>query len=468
MDNNTSILVIGGGPAGYVAALRASQLGAKVTVIESCKVGGTCLNRGCIPTKSLLECTHVYEVVKGSSTFGVLTDSASIDFAKVVARKDMIVKQLVSGVEYLLKSGGVEVIEGNAAFTGKDEVEITEQSGKKRKLTAQKFIIASGSLPVLPPIPGINSGNVITSEEALEIAALPKSMVIIGGGVIGVEFATIFASAGVKVTIVEMMSRLVPAVDSEVAETLKRSLKKKGVSIYLNSKVESISDSADGKIVKAINEKGQEIDLAADRVLVSVGRKANTKGLNLENAGVKTERGYVVVNEKMETNIPNIYAAGDVTGGILLAHVAFREGETAAENALGHQSAVNYKAVPNCIFTRPEIGSVGLSEEKAKEAGYQIKIGRFPFKANGKALVEGETDGFVKVIADAESDKVLGVHIIGPHATELILEGALGVKLGVTVKDIAKTIHAHPTLGEAMLESVLDVDGLALHIPRRR
>lgn len=468
MENNTDILIIGGGPAGYVAALKASQLGAKVTVVESSKVGGTCLNKGCIPTKSLLECTHVYEVVKGSSNFGVLTDNASIDFTKVASRKDTIVKQLVAGVEYLLKSGGVEVIEGTAAFTGRSEVEITEQSGNKCKLSAQKFIIASGSLPVMPPIPGINSDNVITSEEALEIDILPESMVIIGGGVIGVEFATIFASAGVKVTIVEMMSRLVPAVDIEAAETLKRSLKKKGVSVYLNSKVESISDSTDGKIVRVISEKGQEIDLAAAKVLVSVGRKANTQGLNLENAGVKTERGYIVVNEKMETNVPGIFAAGDVTGGILLAHVAFREGEIAAENALGHESAATYKAVPNCIFTRPEIGSVGLSEEKAKEAGYQIKIGKFPFRANGKALVEGEADGFVKVIADAETDKVLGVHIIGPHATELILEGALGVELGATAKDIAKTIHAHPTLGEAMLESALDVDGLALHIPRRR
>ncbi|MDI3535264.1 MAG: dihydrolipoamide dehydrogenase [Thermosediminibacterales bacterium] len=468
MVNNTEIVIIGGGPAGYVAALRASQLGAKVAVVENRDLGGTCLNRGCIPTKALLQSTEVFELVKNASRFGVTAGEASIDFAKAVARKNAVVKQLVTGVNYLLKSSNVEVINATASFTGKNEVELTKPDGQKEKLTARKFIIASGSVPAMPPIPGIDSDGVITSDKALEITAPPKSMVIIGGGVIGVEFATIFASVGTKVTIIEMMPRLIPNIDAEVAETLKAVLKRQGIAVYLNSRVESIDDSAGGKVIEFVDEKENRSTITADKVLVSVGRRANIEGLGLEKAGIRTERGSIVVNEHMETNVPNIYAAGDVTGGILLAHVAFEEGKVAAENALGHEAAIDYKVVPSGIFTRPEIGSVGLSEEEAKQVGHKLKIGRFPFRANGKALAMNESEGFVKIIADTKYGEILGVHIIGPHATDLIHEAALAIKLEATLEEIANTIHAHPTLAETMVEAALDADKIALHIPNKR
>ncbi|MDK2836491.1 MAG: dihydrolipoamide dehydrogenase [Thermosediminibacterales bacterium] len=468
MVNNTEIAIIGGGPAGYVAALRASQLGAKVAVVENRDLGGTCLNRGCIPTKALLQSTEVFKLVKNASRFGVTAGEASIDFAKAVARKNAVVKQLVTGVNYLLKSSNVEVINATASFTGKNEVELTKPDGQKEKLTARKFIIASGSVPAMPPIPGIDSDGVITSDKALEITEPPKSMVIVGGGVIGVEFATIFASVGTKVTIIEMMPRLIPNIDAEVAETLKAVLKRQGIAIYLNSRVESIGDSTEGKAIEFIDEKGNKSAITAEKVLVSVGRRANIEGLGLEKAGIRTERGSIAVNDRMETNVPNIYAAGDVTGGILLAHVAFEEGKVAAENALGHESVIDYKVVPSGIFTRPEIASVGLSEEEAKQAGHKLKIGRFPFRANGKALAMNESEGFVKIIADTKYGEILGVHIIGPHATDLIHEAALAIKLEATLEEIANTIHAHPTLAETMVEAALDADKIALHIPRRK
>jgi len=468
MANNTDIVVIGGGPAGYVSALRAAQLGAKVTVVENKELGGTCLNRGCIPTKALLQSTEVYELIKSASTFGVSANDVSIDFAKAIARKRQVVKELVTGVNYLLKSSNVKVINGTATFTGQDKLEITKPDGEKQKLTAEKFIIASGSVPAVPPIPGIDGDNVMTSDKALELSKSPESLVIIGGGVIGVEFATIFASVGTKVTIIEMMSRLIPNVDAEMVETLKSALEKQGIIIYLNSRVESLGDSTEGKTLEFIDEKGSRFTVIAEKVLVSVGRRANTRSLGLDKTGVKTNRGKIEVNEYMETNVSNIYAAGDVTGGILLAHVAFEEGKVAAENAMGHKTRMDYKVVPSCIFTRPEIGSVGLSEEEAKNGGYHLKIGRFPFGANGKALAMNETNGFVKIIADARYGEILGVHIIGPHATDLIHEGALAIKLEATIEEISNTIHAHPTLGETMREAALDADGIPLHIPKSR
>lgn len=468
MADNTEIAVIGAGPAGYIAALRASQLGAKVVVIEKCELGGTCLNRGCIPTKALLKSTEIYEVVKNASRFGVSTNGVSIDFAKAVARKDSVVKKLVNGVNYLLESSSIGVIKGAATFISQNEVEITKTNGQKQRLVAEKFIITSGSVPAVLPIPGIDSDDVITSEEALEITEPPESMVIVGGGVIGVEFATIFASLGTKVTIIEMMHQLIPAIDTEVAEALELTLKEQGVAIYLNSRVETISDSGERKALEFINGEGNKTTITSDKVLVSVGRRADIEGLGLERAGVKTEQGSILVDEYMRTNVLNIYAAGDITGGILLAHVAFEEGRLAAENALGHNTKIDYKAIPNCIFTRPEIASVGLSEEEAKQGGHQLKIGRFPFKANGKAVAMNETEGFVKIIADARYGEILGVHIMGPHATDLISEGTLAIKLEATLDEIIHTIHAHPTLGEAMVESALDADNMAFHIPQRK
>lgn len=464
----TELVVLGGGPAGYVAALRASQLGAKVTLVENRELGGTCLNRGCIPTKALLKSTEVYDIIKEASNFGVSADNAAIDFTRVIHRKETIVRQLVAGVKHLLASSGVEVVKGSARFLDRNNIEITS-SDKTYKLTAQKFIIATGSVPAALPIPGFDSDDVLTSDRALNLQHPPESMVIIGGGVIGVEFATIFQSVGTKVTIIEMMPRLIPTMDTEIAQLLERSLKKRGVDIYLNSRVESIEDEDGAKLIQFKDQTGKPSSISADKVLVSVGRKANTEGLGLANAGVKTdEKGNIQVNHFMETNIPNIYAAGDVTGGILLAHVAFEEGKAAAQNALGHKSKIDYRVVPNCIFTRPEIASVGLSEEEAQKAGYNIKVGRFPFRANGKALTMNEKEGFVKIIADSKCDEILGVHIIGPHASDLIHEGALAIKLEATLEEIVETIHAHPTLAETMVEAALDADNLALHILRRK
>jgi len=461
------IAVIGGGPAGYVAALRASQLGAEVTLVEKDELGGTCLNRGCIPTKALLKSMEVYRMIKKAGEFGITCGEPVLDYKKAVDRKNTIVVQLISGVKHLLRSSNVKLIQGSAQFIDPHTLIVKTARGE-HSITADKFIIATGSRPAILPIAGIERKGVLTSDEALTIQKPPQSMVIIGGGVIGVEFATIFASAGTKVTIIEMMPRLIPSVDEEIANYLLQSFLKQGISVYLSSKVQAIKDGGKDKIVEFTDEKGRPSQISGEKVLISVGRKANIEGVGLEEIGVKTEKGSIKVNKFMQTNLSHIYAAGDVTGGVQLAHVAFEEGKVASQNCMDKRVEINCRVVPNCIFTYPEVASVGMTEKQAIQLGYSIKIGRFPFIANGKALTINESHGLVKIIADTRYDEVLGVHILGPHASDLIHEVALAIKLKATLEEIATTIHAHPTLAEAVQEAALDANKLALHIPKKQ
>ena len=460
------LVIVGGGPAGYVAAIRASQLGSKVILIEQDALGGTCLNRGCIPTKALLHSIDVLESVRKGKDYGVNVGEFSIDFTKMMSRKNDVVNTLVSGVNYLMRSNAIEVIKGTGKVISSAEVAVDGE--QQETVEATRIILATGSVSSTVPIPGVEGSGIITSNEALQLAEIPASLLIIGGGVIGVEFATIFAKLGTKVTIVEMLPQIIPTEDQELAVSLKRALERDGVRIFNNTQVNRIEDdSKGGKLISVVTGE-EEQKLIAELVLVAVGRKPNIEGLGLESVGVKTERGRIIVNDSMETSIPGIYAAGDAIGGILLAHVAFAEGEAAVENALGGKSVVDYKAVPRCIYTMPEVAAVGLTENQAKEKGLNLKAGKFPFAANPRALILGQPGGFIKILSDTDSGEIFGIHIFGPQATELIAEAALAMRMEMTVSEISSTIHAHPTLSEAMRETALDAEGIAVHIPRRR
>jgi len=458
------IVIIGAGPGGYVAAIRAAQLGAKVTVIEDTEVGGTCLNRGCIPTKAIITSTELLERVRNAKEFGLeIGGDISYSLERIMERKERVVGTLVKGIKGLFKGWGIELIDGRGMLLSQRKVEVTLKDGGKKEIDADKIIIATGSRPLDIPTFSFDNDRILSSDDILKIKQIPKSLIIIGAGVIGCEFATIFRTLDTEVTMVEMLPHAISTEDEEISETLERELKKRKIKLILNSKVEKVIKE-DGGVVSTLTN-GSEI--RAEKILVSIGRAFNTEGLGLEEVGInKGKRGEILVNDKMETNIPGIYAIGDVIGGIMLAHVASTEGLVAIENALGGNRTMDYRAVPSAIFTSPEIGSVGLREKEALEKGYDIKIGRLSFRALGKAHTSGEIAGMVKVIADARDDKVLGVHIIGPHATDLIHEGALAIKMGATAKDMAHTIHAHPTFSEAIMEASEDVHGMAIHIPK--
>ncbi|MDD4877309.1 MAG: dihydrolipoyl dehydrogenase [Dehalococcoidales bacterium] len=461
----SEVVVVGGGPAGYVAAIRAAQLNSKVTIIEKDTLGGTCLNRGCIPTKALLHSVGVYEAARTGAECGVNVDNVAIDFSKMMSHKNKIVSTLVNGVQFLMRSNAIEVIKGTGKMISSNKIEI--DNGQQESIEGARFILAPGSVPSVVPIPGINGPGVITSDGALQLSEIPESLVIIGGGVIGVEFATVFVKLGTKVTIVEMLPQIIPTEDNDLAKALKGILEKEGVKFLTNTRVESISDGEGGKLVNISTEEGKQ-SIAASLVLVAVGRKPNIEGLGLAKIGIKTERGSITVNERMETNIPGIYAAGDAIGGILLAHLASEEAIVAVENALGKVASIDNNIVPRCIYTMPEVAAIGLTESQAKEAGLNYNIGNFPFAANGKALILGQNNGFVKFITDAKTKNILGVHMIGPQATDLIAEAVLAVKMKATVSDLSSTIHAHPTLSEAVREAALDAEGIAIHIPKKR
>ena len=460
-----NVVVVGGGPAGYVAAIRASQLDGKVILIEKDSLGGTCLNRGCVPTKALLHSVGVLESARKGKDCGVDVGGISIDFAKMMSHKDAVVKTLVSGVQYLMKSNAIEVIKGTGRLISPTEVEV--DSGQKESVRGDRIILTPGSIPSVVPIPGVDGSGVITSDDALRLTEIPQSLLVIGGGAIGVEFATIFAKLGTKVTIVEMLPQIIPTEDHELSASLKGVLEKEGIKIFIGAQVSRIEDESEGDKLVTVNTGEGEQKLTAELVLVAVGRKPNLEGLGLEGVGIKTGRGSITVNDRMETSIQGIYAAGDAVGGILLAHVASVEGAVAAENALGKGSVMDYRVVPRCIYTMPEIAAVGLTESQAKEEGLDLKVGRFPFSANSKALISGQRDGFVKVLSDAGSGEIYGVHIFGPRATELISEATLAMGMEATVAEISSTIHAHPTLSEAVREAALDAEGMAVHMPRK-
>jgi dihydrolipoamide dehydrogenase len=460
MADKTRITIIGGGVGGYPAAIRAARMGAEVTLIEKDALGGTCLNWGCIPTKALLQSATVARMMKKSDVFGIRCKGYEVDFGAVMARKNTVVAQLTRGVGALLKAKKVKVIQGTASFIDPKIVQVNETG---EKILGDKILIASGSKPGRIPIEGIDGPDVMDSNQVLAMKALPKSVVVIGGGVIGVEFAQFLVGMGTEVTIIEMLPGLIPGVDKEIAALLEKQIAAAGVKIVTSCAVKGIAHKkTENTVTYTIGDKTETV--TAEKVFLTVGRKPDFSLLDIDKAGVKHERGAIVVNEFMETNVPGIYAAGDVVGGIMLAHLASAEGECAVRNALGHREAMSYKAVPACIYTAPEVACVGLSEEQARERG-EILIGRFPFRGNGKALVLNEVEGMVKIISDKKFGEVLGVHIVGPHATDLIAEAVLGMTLEMTAEDLAGAIHPHPTVSEAIMEAAMAITGGAIHMP---
>jgi dihydrolipoamide dehydrogenase len=464
MTIQTDIAILGAGPGGYVAALRAAQLGAQVTIIEEQDIGGVCLNVGCIPTKTLLRSAEVYRACQHAEDFGLRLDgNVSPDWPAIRARKARIVRQLVGGVGVLLRKAGVQVLRGRGKFVSSKALEVAT-GDEAQRVEAQNIIIATGSRPVQLPLPGMDLPGVIDSTGALALEELPRRLLIIGGGVIGVEFADIFGTFGVQVTVVEMLERLLPLMDADLGQSLARTMDQRGVQLHLSSRVTRL-DPVDGGLKVTVATLNGELELETDQVLVAVGRRPNVEDLGLEVAGVRVEKTGIPVDAQMRTSVPGIYAIGDVTGGMQLAHVASQGGEVAVENALGHTSALNLKTVPGCVYTDPEIASVGLTEEQARQAGYDIRVGRFPLSASGKALTYGEPGGFVKVVSESRFGEVLGLHIVAPHASDLIHEGGLALALEATLDELAETVHGHPTLGEAIREAVLAARGGAIHLP---
>jgi dihydrolipoamide dehydrogenase len=461
------IVIIGGGPGGYVAAIRAAQLGAEVTLIENMYLGGTCLNVGCIPTKVLLHTTELLDVLKNDAKeLGIAISDYHGDWPKLQKRKTKIIKKLVGGVNGLLKNNAITKIMGTAVFVNDHQIKVITQNQDETPIIDFDFaIIATGSKPVIPPIPGSNHPDVITSDTALSLDAVPASLGIIGGGVIGCEFASIYNAFGCKVTIIEMLPEIVANMDRDIVKPLKEKLQKDGVDIFTSTRVESIQKSAAGLAVTTSSQAGEKI-ITVEKVLLSVGRKAELDTLDLAQAGVETARGTIVVNKKMQTNVPHIYAVGDCNGGVMLAHVASAEGIVAVETIMGKRSQIDFKTIPYCVYTKPELASVGLTEDQARASGYEVKVGNFPMAVNGKAMIMGETTGVVKYVTDAATGEILGLHMAGPRATDLIVEGALAIRLEATVAELMATIHAHPTVGEALMEAAHAVNGEAIHLMR--
>jgi dihydrolipoamide dehydrogenase len=459
------ITVLGAGPAGYVAAIRAAQLGASVTVIEDDEVGGTCLNWGCIPTKALVSSAEVLSKARKIQDFGLeISGEVLPNITKIIERKNKIVNTQVKGIRALFKSWGIRILDGRGIIISPSRIKVTLKNRGEEDVETDKIIIATGSRPAQIPVFPFDEERILSSNDALHMNDVPRSLLVVGAGVIGCEFAFIYREFGSEVTMVEMMPRAVSTEDEEISAMLERELKKKKIKLLTDVKVEKVEKGESS--VSAFLSNGATI--VAEKVLVSIGRSYNSENIGLENIGVKTgQRGEIIVNDRMQTNVEGVYAVGDVVGGLMLAHVASKEGMIAAENALGGDVRVDYSVVPAAIFTSPEIASVGMREKQALETGRRIKTGRFQFRALGKAHAMGEITGIVKLIADEESDRILGAHIIGPHASDLIHEAALAIAKGLTAKDIAHTIHAHPTLSEGIMEAAEDVNDSAIHMPRK-
>ena len=460
----SDVTVIGGGPGGYVAAIKASKMGAKVVLVEKESLGGTCLNCGCIPTKALVRSAEVYDSIKEADAFGIAAKEFSVDMDKVIGRKNSIVSRLVQGIEYLMDKNSIKVIKGNGKFLDKDTVE-AETEDKKVQIKSKNVIIATGSETVYLPITGAKSKNVLTSKEILDLKELPESLAIIGGGVIGMEFAFIFASFGVKVSVVEFLDNILQMLDQDVIDEITAAAEKKGITLYTGSKVEEIIDTEDNKSILKFTKNGELKYISVHKVLMSVGRKPYLDNLSLENAGVElndNKKG-IKVNLKMRTNVPNIYAIGDATNIIQLAHVASHQGIVAVENIMGKDLEMDYSAVPSAIFTHPEIATVGLSEKAAKDKGLDVEIGKFPYAANGKALTMGDERGFIKIIKNKATSKIVGASIIGINSADLISPLTLAIRNGLATEQIIETIFAHPTTAEVIHEGVLSVEGGALH-----
>jgi dihydrolipoamide dehydrogenase len=460
------VTVIGSGPGGYVAAIRAAQLGLKVAIVEKDKrLGGTCTLRGCIPTKQLLMSAHIYEQMQHAADFGVQATGIQLAFADVQKRKDKVVMKNSKGIEFLMKKNSITRFNGTGRLALAGKVEVTGEDGSKQTVNTKNIIIASGS--VVRPIPGFETdGNrVVNSDHILELKEIPKSLIVMGAGAVGVEFASVYSRFGAETTIVELMPRLVPLEDEEVSKDLERSFRKRGIKSQVDTKLEKLEKSDKGVVVTGKTTKGEAVKLEAEMLLVAVGRMAYTEGLGLEGTKIKVERGFIQVDEFQQTGEKGVYAIGDVVPTPLLAHLASKEGILAAEHIAGKKvQPINLRLVPNCTYCDPEVASVGLTEAKAREQGYDVQVGKFPFSASGKARILGEEEGFVKVVSEKKYDEVLGVHIIGPHATELIAECCVAMQLETTAEELGRTMHAHPTVSEAVMEAAENVHGLAIHI----
>src|SRR6266852_6363413 len=466
MPDAKRIAIIGAGTGGYVAAIRAAQLGAQVTLVESTAVGGLCLNWGCIPSKSLLACAELGQKIKKASEFGItITGAVSYDLARMVERKNKIVAGLVKGVRTLLKTWNVELVEGRGVLADAKTVRVLKADGTEATVQADAVILGTGTTsPSLPNLP-LDGTSVISSREVLDLTTIPKSLLIVGGGVEGCEFASLFSTLGTKVTVMEMLPRILPTEDEEVVALLTAELKKQGVRIQTGVRVEKVAVGADG--VTATLADGSAVTVS--KVLVSIGRRSNTGGLGLAQAGVSLgRRGEILVNERMETTLTGVYAIGDVTGKALLAHVASAQGKVAVRNILGHPTTMRYDVIPAGIFTFPEIGRVGLTEQEAKQQGLEIKVGKFRPIGLGKGHVSGETTGLMKIITAAKTGRIVGVHLVGAHAADLIHEAAVAMQMGATSETLAQTVHAHPTMPEGLMEAAEDVEGLAIHLARRK
>ncbi|HEX9021735.1 MAG TPA: dihydrolipoyl dehydrogenase [Nitrospirota bacterium] len=461
------LTIIGAGPGGYVAAIRAAQKGALVTVIEGAEVGGVCLNRGCIPTKTLIASAEALERAKKTAEFGVeIPGEAGFNLARIRERKDKVVSTQVKGVRALFKSWGVNLIEGRGSLLSPDVARVVQSDGTTMDVKSDRIIIATGSRPAkLPGFP-FDGESVITSDEAVQLRRVPKSLLIVGAGVIGSEFAFIYRAFGTEVTMVEMAPRALSTEDEEMAGIIAREFKKSKIKLLVDVKVEKVEKDADGIMVSTLSSGHQ---IRTEMILVSIGRSMNSENLGLADAGVVAgKRGEIIVNDRMETSVPNIFAIGDVTGKILLAHVASRQGLVAVDNALGGDSRMDYAVVPAGIFTMPEIGSVGVREHEARTREAKYRVGRFQYRALGKAHAMGEITGMVKIIADEASDRVLGVHICGAHATDMVHEGALAIRMGATARQLGSMIHAHPTLAEAIMEASEDAHNMAVHVQKKQ
>lgn len=455
------VAVIGGGPGGYVAALKAAMLGAEVTVIEKNKLGGTCLNVGCIPTKALLASSDVLRTVKEAKNFGINIDGEiKPDFEAIVARKQKITDELVSGIQFLFDKRGVKKIDGFGKLIDKNTIEVTKDDGSVEEVKADKIILANGSIPTVFPFMPYNGKNVITSDEVLSLEKVPASMVIIGGGVIGSEIGQFYSSLGTKVTIIEVLPQILGRMDSDGAKALARQFKKDKIKVMCNVATDSFEVSDD--IVKLNLNNGKSLE--AEVVLLCTGRKPNLANSGVVEAGIKmTDRGFIEVNEYMETNLEGVYAIGDIIPGAMLAHVASAEGMVAAANAVkGNSETVNYKSIPSCVYTEPEVAGVGKTEDELKAEGIEYKVGKFDFRGLGKAKAIGKIQGFIKVLVDKD-DVIIGATLVGPHCTDLLTELSLAVGLGLKAKDVGSVIHAHPSLSEGIMEALHDVHGECVH-----
>ncbi|WKA49658.1 dihydrolipoyl dehydrogenase [Planococcus liqunii] len=458
--NNYEVVVLGGGPAGYVAAIRSAKLGKKTALIEARELGGTCLNRGCIPSKTLLRHAEVIETIEKAKSWGIETGPVTFSLSKMLARKDAVIQQLRNGIAHLLKQGKIDLFNGLGEIRPDRSIAI-QLKDREEVVQGDKIILATGSRPIVPPIPGIENARYFTSDTIFDIEKIPDSMVIVGGGIIGVELACIFASLNVPVSIVEMSGRIVPSEEPDASKALAKSLKKKGISMLTSTKVTSIEQKENTQLVNVETENGKKEALETDLILMAVGRAPNTAAF--ADLDLKMDGRFVQVDERMATSQPEIFAVGDVIGGWQLAHVASAEGIVAAENAAGENRTIDYAVVPRCVYTSPEIASVGLTEEEAKRQGIDYKVVRVDHAGNGRALAQGEKDGFTKLIAGTKYGEILGVLMVGPHVTEMIAEPSAFIHLEGTVEEMASLIHAHPTVSESLYEAAASWLGKGVH-----